>query len=239
MERILVEGGVEPENRARARAIVELLYRVAGCRSFEISNVAESPDLTLTLCEARSGIAARAVFGALASECRGVRDATVIFPRSGVDAPLEIRVAVLKEGRRGVARHVPGPPPEIYLIERLRRAADGGLRMPRALEVALKGVARDVIGYCRPKLEVRVDHSPDARSCVATFAGARECSAAFLEYLFDRHGRRLTDVAFRSEGLERALVATLDLDRELPRFPRRAEEGGDGGAEDRKRTRLE
>jgi len=224
MDRLLEESGVELENRARVRKIVETLKRDAGCTSFSVVNVGESPDMLLKLYDPDVGLMARKAFSSLTSDCRGVRNATVIFPRSGIGAPLEIHVSVLKEGRRGIERYAPAGPVDIYLIERLRAASGGRDLMPRALLLALKGVATEVIGYCKPKLDLRLTHAPGEPRCVATFVGARECSLSFLEHLFEMHGRRLVDVEFRSSGVERAIVAHLDVERVLPTFPRRKEE---------------
>ena len=79
-------------------------------------------------------------------------------------------------------------------------------------------------------------YASGATRCVVTFAGMRECSLSFLEYLFERCGRRLVDVELRSEALERRLIATLDTEVELAEFPRRKEERA--LVETNKRARL-
>lgn len=237
MDRALEEGGVEPENRARAGKIVDAAKRALGFKSFAVANVAEGPDFLVKLYDPSAGsISARGALSLFARECGGVREATVRFPRSGLDAPLELHVSVLKAGRRGIERYSAPRAEKIYLDDRLREKA-GDVRMPRALAVALGGVASDVIAYCKPELNMRLTYWTGERRCVATFCGARECSLSFLEHLFERYGRRLVDVELRSAGLERQLIARLDADAELPPFPRRGEERE--ASEANKRARLD
>jgi len=225
MERLLEESGIEVENRVRARDVVRILKRDAGCKTFSVVNVAESHDFLLKMYAPEDGLTARGTFGMLSRECGvTVKDALILFPRSGFGAPIEVHATILKKDRHGITRYSPEGTIETFLTERLREIGGGRDHMPRPLMLVLKGIAADVIGYCKPQLTLKIKHAPGESKCIATFAGARECSLSFLEYLFERYGRRLVDVEFRSIGLERAIVVGLDASRDQASFPRRKEE---------------
>ena len=223
MEASLKACGVEPENYARITKIIATLKAGAGCKTFDVLNGAESCEAVVSLYGPEmTQISARVSLSALARDCSGVGEAAVIFPLSGLDAPLEIRVNVLKVGATGgVRRYDPPPVEKIYLEERLRKVTGGDMRMPRPLLTALKAVATSVIIYSKNELSVRLTYKSGASRCVATFVGVSECSLSFLEHIFEKYGRRLVDVDLRSEGLERRLIVTLDTEAELAAFPTR------------------
>lgn len=221
MERVLADAGIMPEDRPTVLAVSEALIAVTSCDECSFATVAESPTLTMKVRGLGIEMSARKVLGAVA-KCQGVSDAVVLFPRVGVDAPLELHVSVLKRGKKGIARYEPKKIERTFFKDRFARAiGGGGILSPRAINLA-DAIVAETLTYAEPELSLGL-WSPGPERCSLRFSGFRECSLSFVERLFELYGHRIEDVVFESSGIVRSATIFADAIGSYAPFPARAE----------------
>jgi hypothetical protein len=213
MDDLLLEAGVERPHLRRVAEAVRAAQSATGCRELAVSNVEEAEDMLVKF----SGLEAPGALGAesllRAASAVGVEDAWVAFAsKAGVGA-LEVHARVGKGPDPRRLRYEPpsrlGP---VFLRKRLEEVGGGaaGPVLAERIALACEAVAREVVAYCRPELEVSVAPGPGGRSCELRFANFRECSASFVEHLFERCGRNLRSLAFEVAKGRPTIVARLD-----------------------------
>ena len=215
MEKIVKEAGIEPENRARAIKLVQEMGKIIGCKKVEFVNVAEADDFLVKLFEPNDSVkfTARRVFAPLASLCPGVLESTIIYPSSTFEGSIEVHVLLAKVGKgEPLVHYEPREIEQIYLEERLKEKSGGRSRLPPRLLTIMKGIARDVISFSKPALDLTVEYFPGENKCRLIFTNILEFTLSFAEHLFEKYARCIVDIEFKCTGVSRELIIEIDLD---------------------------
>lgn len=236
MQRAMEVCGVEPENRTRVMQVVTTMKRAVGFETCDFVTVAEGSTVLVKFFNPRpERCTARLAFAPLAEECKGIKDATIRYPTTPGDSALELHVEVLKRGKSGTARYEPSKLDDNYLKSELHKLG-GDSGMAWQMLHTLDALTSTVLTYAKPSLRARVTYARGASNCGLSFAGMRECTLSFVEYMFEKVGKHLAEISFRagadaSGQPERTITLIVDMERALPDFPKRKETRDDESSE--------